>query len=351
MLYNHLGSIFIGDILFRIIDANLNRSTEALRVLEEIARFKLNDLDLSTQLKNMRHEICSFFDSKYDFLLNSRDTAHDVGVDIENPTKISREECDIKTVFKANFKRLQQALRVLNEYGGLSDEYRYKVYCIEKKMNESLFMNIKKYLLNNKKLYLVTNSDNFDSDDKFLDTVALALKSGVDIIQLREKHKNASQIIKYGRVIRQLTLQYGALFIVNDRVDIAQILNADGVHLGQDDIDISSARDLLGENAIIGISTHKPQDAIEAQRCGADYIGVGPVFKTPTKPNREPAGLSYLNWVVKNISIPYFAIGAIDENSIDEIISCGCNRAAFVRAIMYSHNVEKTVKYLKDKLS
>ncbi len=337
--------------MYRIIDANLNRATEALRVLEEIARFKLDDKNLSTQLKNIRHQICTFFDDEYDFLIISRDTLNDVGVDIINPTKTEKSYLNIESIFRSNFKRLEQALRVLSEYANLSDNFRYQIYTIEKNMNERIKMDIKKYLLKDKKLYLVTNSDNFATDDEFLDTVALAIKSGVDIVQLREKTKPAAKIIEYGKVIRQITSEYGALFIVNDRIDIAQVLNADGVHLGQDDVDINSARKILGEKMIIGISTHKPQDAQEAIKNGADYIGVGPVYKTPTKPNREPAGLEYLKWAVENVSIPFYAIGSIDENTIDEVISYGTKRVALVRAIMNSKNISSTVKNLKNKLS
>ncbi len=337
--------------MYRIIDANLNRATEALRVLEEIARFRLDDKKLSTELKNIRHEICLFFDCDYEKLIASRDTINDIGTDIQNPTKAAREQNSIEIIFRSNFKRLEQALRVLCEYGNLSDKFRYKAYTIEKNMNESLKMDIKKYLLKDKRLYLVTNSDNFDSDSEFLDRVALAIKSGVDIVQLREKNKPASKIIEYGKIIRQLTSEYGALFIVNDRVDLAQILNADGVHLGQDDIDIHSARKILGEKMIIGISTHKPQDAIEAMKNGADYIGVGPIYKTPTKPNREAAGLDYLKWAADNVDIPFYAIGSIDLNTVDEVISYGARRVALVRAIMNSNNIKETVTTLKGKLS
>lgn len=336
--------------MYRIIDVNLNRATEALRVLEEISRFYLNDAIFSKRLKDIRHSICIFFDSSYNFLLKARNTEEDVGTCIENPTKTNREYLNIICVFRSNFKRLEQSLRVLSEYGDLDDRFRYQTYTLEKEMNEKLNIKMKKYLLDNKKLYLVTNSDSFDSDEEFLDKIALALKCGVDIVQLREKSKPVSKIIKYGKVIRQLSSEYGALFIVNDRIDLAQILNADGVHLGQDDIDIAHAREILGNDKIIGISTHCPQDALNAVKNGADYIGVGPVYKTPTKPNREPAGLEYLKWVSENIDIPFFAIGSIDENSIDEVISHGANRVALVRAIMNSDDVALTVEKLKKKL-
>ncbi len=149
----------------RIIDANLNRATEALRVIEEIARFIINDKEASGELKNIRHKLCTFFDKNYDDLIKSRDTQNDVGVDILNPTL--KENKNLESIFRSNFKRLEQALRVLSEYSNLSDDLRYKSYTIEKKMSEKIKMDIKKYLLKDKKLYLVTNSDKYQDENEF----------------------------------------------------------------------------------------------------------------------------------------------------------------------------------------
>ena len=335
--------------LKRIIDANINRSTEALRALEEITRFYLDNKELSSKLKNMRHFICDFFEFGYDNFIKSRDTVNDIGVDIQNPTKEKRKP-DIENIFKSNIKRLEQALRVLSECSALPDKLRYETYTLEKQIYERLKMNIKKYLLDKRNLYLVTNSDKFDSDEEFLDRVALALKNGVDIVQLREKNRPAKEIIKLGLKIRELTSNFNALFIVNDRVDIAKIVKADGVHLGQDDISFASAREILGEEAIIGISTHKPDDAIRAMADGADYIGVGPVFKTPTKPGRIPVGLEYIKWASENVNIPFFAIGSIEPDNINEVINAGASRIAVVRAIMNSDNPACNIEIFKSKL-
>jgi len=335
--------------LKRIIDVNINRATEALRALEEIARFYLDDKKLCEKLKNMRHFICNFFDNKYIELLKSRDTENDVGVDIENKTKASRT-LNIENIFKSNIKRLQQSLRMLAEYGWLEDSLRYESYTIEKEMFEGIKMNIKKYLLDKRKLYLVTNSDAFKSDDEFLDRVALALKNGVYIIQLREKNRPAKEIIELGYKIRELSSNFNALFIVNDRIDIAKIVKADGVHLGQDDISLKAAREILGDEFIIGISTHCPDDAIKAQEGGADYIGVGPVFKTPTKPGRIPVGLDYVRWAGENVSIPFFAIGSIEPDNIDDVIKAGAKRVAVVRAIMNSTTPKENIEKFLSKL-
>lgn len=331
----------------RIIDANLNRTTEALRVLEEIARFYLDDSDLSSRLKNIRHKVSSVADVDYDGFLASRDTEGDVGVSISNPT----QRGDIINIFKANIKRLQQSLRTLAEYGqplgldfGVFEKARYDSYTLEKEMYENLSSKLNKFRLADKNLYLVTSSDNFDNDDDFLNAVASALDGGVRLIQLREKSHDAQRIVRLGKKIRELTSLYDALFILNDRVDIAQIIDADGVHLGQDDIDIKDARIMLGDKMIIGLSTHCPEDAQKAVAAGADYIGVGPIFTTPTKPGRKAVTTEYAKWVAQNIDIPWFAIGGIDLTNISEVLDAGASRVAVVRAIINAQNPSDVAK-------
>ncbi len=333
----------------RIIDANLNRATEALRVLEEIARFYLDDKNLCEQLKNIRHDICKESDTEYEELLKSRNTLDDVGVDVENKT----ERLGIESIFKANIKRLQQALRVLAEYSEKNDVYekaRYDSYTLEKDIWEKLEMNLNAYRLKDKKLYLVTNSDQFESEDAFLNAVASSLKGGVDIVQLREKNSSAKRIIELGKKIRNLCSMYDALFIVNDRIDIAKIVEADGVHLGQDDADIESAREILGKDTIVGISTHEPAQALKAVADGADYIGVGPVYTTPTKPGRPSVGLEYVKWVSENVDIPFFAIGGICKENCKEVIDAGSTRLAVVRAIINSDSPDSSARDFKNNL-
>lgn len=338
----------------RIIDANLNRATEALRVIEEIARFYLDDSFLSSNLKQTRHELAQFIDLNYSGLLKSRNTEEDIGTNIPNNTKKS----DILDIFKANFKRLQQALRVLSEYGqaeGIDitvfEKTRYESYTLEKNMFEELSKKLKMKKLNEKKLYLVTDRSKFSSVDEFLDAVAASLKGGVEIVQLREKSASAKEIIDIGKKVKELCAIYDALFIINDRVDIARILQADGVHLGQDDIDIHSARHMLGKDAIIGISTHSPQQAQKAVEAGADYIGVGPVFETPTKPGRKSVGLEYVQWAAKNVNIAWFAIGGINAENVSEVINAGASRIAVVRAIINAPNPADSAKNFIESLN
>ncbi len=336
---------------FRIIDANLNRATEGLRNVEEYTRFILNNKAISTQLKNLRHEITMFFEKDYNKLVNSRDTKNDIGINIQNITKNSNNQ----NVLRANIKRTQQALRVLNEYGSLDDYYRYKMYEIEKEImdliNTEKKTNIKNALLNNKNIYLITSQNGFEDNNAFIDRIAQILNSGVKLIQYREKNKSAKEIISIASKLRQLCSMYDALLIINDRVDIAKIVDADGVHLGQDDIDINLARKIIGEDKIIGISTHKPDDAIIAQDMGADYIGVGPVFKTPTKPSTIPVGLEYVKWVSQNINIPFYAIGSIDENNIKQVIDAGATKIAAIRSLMNSNDINNTISIFNEALN
>lgn len=328
--------------LKRILDANLNRAAEAARILEEIARFLLDDKDLSEKLKNIRHKINKIQDESYGNYLEARDTENDVGVDIKN----TDNRIDIENIFKANIKRLQQALRTLAEYSvdnkenaALFEKLRYTSYTLEKIMWDRLISN--KSTIQDKKLYLVTNSDRFASEDEFLDAIASALQGGVDILQLREKNMPAKKILALGKKLKQLCSEYGATFIVNDRIDIAAILEADGVHLGQDDLDVKSAREILGGKCIVGVSTHAPEQALKAVKDGADYIGVGPVFATPTKEGRIPVGLDYVKWVSENIDLPAFAIGGIDEENVVEVLNSGAKRVAVVRAIINSQSPQK----------
>lgn len=337
----------------RIIDANLNRAAEAARVLEEIARFLLDDKNLSEKLKNIRHKINSTQDEKYSEYLKSRDTENDVGVDIKNST----QRLNIENIFKANIKRLQQALRTLAEYSVedvenalLFEKLRYESYTLEKIMWDKLKEKYNQIKIAEKHLYLVTNSDRFESDDAFLDAIASSLQGGVDILQLREKSMPAKKFFELGKKVKQLCLQYDTTFIINDRVDIAALLEADGVHLGQDDLDVKSAREILGANAIVGISTHCPEHALKAIEDGADYIGVGPVFATPTKENAIPVGLDYVKWVSENIKIPAFAIGGIDIENCGQVVEAGLNRVSVVRAIIYAQSPQKAAESFCEKL-
>lgn len=188
-----------------------------------------------------------------------------------------------------------------------------------------------------------------------LTVVKQMLEGGIRIIQYREKeNKSARQKYLECKEIRKMTLDYGALFIVNDFIDIALLTDADGIHAGQDDLPVPEIRKLMGPAKIIGVSTHSLEQAKKAQAECADYIGVGPIYKTNTKKNVcEPAGLDYLDAVVKNISIPFVAIGGIKLNNIMGVVRHGAKTIALVTEITEAENIKETVlklsKMLMDK--
>ena len=183
-----------------------------------------------------------------------------------------------------------------------------------------------------------------------LEVVSAQIRGGADVIQLREKEMPKRERLDLGVKIREMTRDKDVLFIVNDDVDIALILDADGVHLGQEDIPIRYARPLM-KDKIIGISTHSLDQVNKAVEGGADYIGVGPIFETATKEDREELVGTDLLLKTRDIcQIPYVAIGGIGKDNIESLLKTGCNRAAIISDILLAPDVEKQCKFLKNKL-
>jgi len=166
-----------------------------------------------------------------------------------------------------------------------------------------------------------------------------ALRGGVDIVQLRDYELVDLEFLKLAKVFRELTRRYGALFIVNNRPDMARLSEADGVHLGQEDLPVSEARKILGEGKIVGVSTHALGEARKALSDGADYLGAGPVFPTPTKAGRPAVTLEYPRQMAAlNSPVPFFAIGGIDLGNLSQVLDAGARRVAVVRAIAGASN-------------
>jgi thiamine-phosphate pyrophosphorylase len=178
-----------------------------------------------------------------------------------------------------------------------------------------------------------------------------AIAGGADIIQLRDKGSSASETLEIGRAIRGLASKKKALFIINDRVDIAVALDADGVHLGREDLPIEAARSMIGRGKLIGLSTHSLPQALDAQKRGADYIGVGPIFSTPTKPDYKAVGIDLIREVRENVKIPFVVIGGIDGSNIDKVIAAGAGRVAVVRAVCGAKDIRGAAERLKEALT
>ena len=163
------------------------------------------------------------------------------------------------------------------------------------------------------------------------DVLSAALAGGVDIVQLRDKQAGDDELLAAAAVAHELCDEHGALLILNDRPDLVGVARADGCHVGQDDMPVEAARALAGPDAIVGLSTHTPQQIDGA--ADADYIGVGPVHATPTKPCRHAVGLNLVRYAAEHAPMPFFAIGGIDTSNAAAVVAAGASRIAVVRAI------------------
>jgi len=198
-------------------------------------------------------------------------------------------------------------------------------------------------------VYLILNKPGFDKSslENFCRKI---IPSGIGIVQLRDKPSAKADILKLANKLARRLGDSKILFIVNDHPDLALLSGADGVHLGQGDMPLGKARLILGRDKIIGVSCHNKRQALKAQKQGADYIGIGPVYATPTKPEYRPIGLKVLKQLKGKIKIPYFAIGNINKGNIGKIISSGARRVAVSRAIMSSGNIRLAAKELLKRL-
>jgi len=323
---------FVQPALYRILDANLDRAREGLRIIEEWCRFGLDDAGLTDECKHLRQELARWHTPE---LRAARDTAGDTGTALTHSNEAERS--DVQQVLLANLCRVQEALRVLEEYGKVYSpemgaalkQMRYRVYTLDSR----LMAYQRHQHLQRSRLYLVTSPT-----DTLFTTVNAALQAGLTLVQYRDKTADDAIRLSNAQKLCQLCRQYGALFIVNDRVDLAVAVDADGVHLGQDDLPIAVARRLVGSQRLIGRSTHKVDDLHRAIQEGADYIGVGPVYETPTKEGRPAAGFDYVRYAAEHATIPWFAIGGIDTHNLPDVLSAGAERVAIVRAIMKADN-------------
>lgn len=345
--------------LFRILDANLDRAREGLRVVEEWCRFGINDSAKTSQIKHFRQAVAKWHSAG---IRAARDTPGDVGTAITHPEEATR--ASLSAVLQANLARTQEALRVLEEYGKLHSaemaeqckQMRYELYTLDSQIMEPFMQEAiasdglskrdRHQKLMQARTYLVTSPV-----PDLIGVVEAALKGGVDIVQYREKTANDQQRLGIAQQLKALCHQYGALFIVNDRVDIAAAADADGVHLGQQDLPMDAARKILGPNKIVGRSTTNPQELARALEEQADYIGVGPVHETPTKPGKAAAGNDYVRYAAQHATMPWFTIGGLNETNLAPTIAAGATRVAVVRALMEADDPTAVAKAIAAQLS
>jgi thiamine-phosphate pyrophosphorylase len=340
--------------VLRLLDANANRAREALRVLEDYTRFVLDDDNLSGDLKNLRHDLAGATGSWAGEAILYRDTAGDVGTSIKTESEHNRQ--DLAHVVTAAGKRLGEALRALDEYSktfsvgeaAKLESLRYRFYGIEQAIARTLkptdrFAAVR---LN----VLITESA---CRLPWLETAIAAIAGGADALQLREKNLESGELLRRAVAMVSLCRRNNVLAIINDRPDIAVLSDADGVHVGQGDLPAVEARKIVGSKKIVGVSTHDLAQARQAVLHGADYIGVGPIFRSNTKPRdwAEIPGLNFARQVAEQVTIPAVAISGITRENLSDVINTGIKAIAVTAAVTSAENVEAAARSMKVKLN
>ncbi len=334
--------------VYRILDANVNRAAEGIRVVEDICRFDYEDEKLTKKLRDMRHLVRKNLKDIDHHLLKNRDSSHDIGKKITTQSKIDKKE-NRAQIITANFKRALEAIRVIEEIlktvdgmyeiGKEYEDIRYRLYYLEK---EVMLLSRKKNI--SKGIYGIT-FEKFSNGKSNTEVVEEMIKAGIKTVQYREKDKSFKQMYKEAKIIREMTKKAGVTLIINDHIELALMIEADGVHVGQDDWPVKKVRELVGDDMIIGLSTHSKEQALEAVKLGVDYIGVGPIYDTNTK-DYATVGIEYLEFVAKNIDIPFVAIGGIKEHNIEEVKNAGAKIIALVTEITEAKDIKKRVEKL-----
>lgn len=362
----------------RILDANANRAREAMRVMEEAARFVLDDADLSRRCKQLRHDLAAAMGALPAQVAVElhRDTPGDVGTAISTDAEQQRQ--GVADVVIAAGKRLSEALRCLAEYGktlgpgaerftAAIESLRYSGYAIESALHHRLGAGRPRQW---RLCVLITES--LCAHHGWLDVAKASLDAGADCLQLREKELNdtelfdrASQLVALAAQARDAASPKGARpqtgwrrkntigapftgpsVIINDRSDVALAGGADGVHLGQHDLPVAEVRRLVGRRLLVGVSTHNLAEARGAVAGGADYCGVGAMFASTTK-RRRPAGISYLKKFVERYpQVPHLAIGGITPDNIAEVVAAGARGVAVSACVCGARNPAAVVRRL-----
>jgi thiamine-phosphate pyrophosphorylase len=362
-----LSQILIKDLIsgmnnsavIRILDANLNRLAEGLRVLEEAARMILDDAELTGRLKALRHDLIRG-DLPFNLeLLQSRDSTEDVGADLEVDGE-AREK-DLALIIVANSRRAQESLRVLEELAKLPEfiakldsnkfkQARFELYTLEKDLVFRLTRQARIKKISG--LYAVIDTQILGNSDP-LEAAGGIIEAGVKIIQLRAKTMSKNRLLPVARDLQALCRLHGVLFIVNDYLDIALAIEADGLHIGQEDLPVETARRLLPLNAILGVSAATPEEVRSAEKAGADYLGVGAIFSTFSKDDIKVVGLERLRVIRPITHLPLVAIGGINKENVKSVMGAGADSVCLISAILGSDDItlaaREVIQIIEDK--
>ncbi len=341
----------------RIIDANLNRIGEGLRFLEDLARLLLNDATLTQQLKTMRHKMLIGDWVFHQQLLQARDSESDVGINIEAPGLKKQRELPVMVV--ANAKRVQESLRVLEEMTKIPEvmpkldsekfkQARFNLYTIEQALLSKLLRQDKIKRLPG--LYVIIDTQALVKGRSHIDVASQAIRGGAKTIQLRDKLQSKRELLPIAQQLRNLCAEHGVLFIINDYLDLSLATDADGLHLGQSDLSIRVARQLLPIDKILGCSTTTVNQAIAAESEGADYIAVGSIYPTTSKETVEVVGSDRLRQIRQAVTLPLIAIGGIAKDNVAEVMAAGADSVAVISAVVQAEDVEEAARKISETL-
>ena len=318
-------------------------------MLEDLARFVLNDPDLTLRLKDMRHQLLTTDFEFQQQLLQARDSAGDVGASIEE-----KRERDLPTTVVANARRVQEALRVLEELAkdtGLDSkgfkQARFNLYELEQRLLSRLLRQDKRQRLSG--VYVIIDTQALRGRSH-VEAARQAIRGGATAVQLRDKLSTKRELLPVAQQLKSLCAENNVLFIINDHLDLALASDADGLHLGQDDLPIRVARKLLATDKLLGCSTRTVEQAIAAEREGADYVAVGSIYPTPSKETAVAVGLERLRQVRQAVSLPVVAIGGITRDNAAEVIAAGASSIAVISAVLHAEDIEKATRELAAKV-
>ena len=342
--------------LARILDANFNRAREGLRVAEEFARFVVQDRRLTEAAKGFRHELADAartIDPDGE-LLGARDTAGDLGTTLATPGESARGSPGEVATTAA--KRVGEALRVLCEYAkvidpvtaGRLDQLRYRFYDWER----SLAGAADRRRFERVRLYLLLTAG-YCRDGDWRSAAESAIAGGVDAIQLREKDLGDGEFLDRAAWLAARCRDAGVLCVINDRADVARLVDADGVHVGRWDLPVPAARRIVKVSQFVGTSTHNPDELAAAITAGADYVAIGPMFASATKPAYRVAGPAYAADAIDRLDaagIPHVAVGGITAENVGELLAVGVRRIAVCQAILRADDVAAATRALKSRL-
>jgi thiamine-phosphate pyrophosphorylase len=342
--------------VLRLIDANFDRLGEGLRVLEDVARFLLNDAVLCRRLKNLRHKLAKDIVPLEQELLAARRVLEDVGAPGRLPAVSDHE--DLLALVTANFRRVQESIRVLEEFARLSNtpvavkpaklqQFRFEVYELERELVSRLLRHDKLSRLSG--LYVILDSTALKGRSEVA-VAAQAIRGGAKVIQLRDKQQPRAKLLEIARGLKEVCADKGVLFIVNDHLDIALAVEADGLHLGQDDLPLNEARRLLPMDMLIGCSATSVSQAVRAQSNGADYVAVGSIYPTLSKEKYRLVRLAMLERVRSRVSLPLVAIGGINNTNVEEVMKAGVASVAVISAVLGADDVEEATRRLVTKI-